>query len=329
MSPPAPLSRRTLLGAAARLAIAGAIVPAGANPSPRPPRFLLAWGRRGSELGEFIAPIGLAIDSRDQVYVTDFKNQRVQQFTIEGRFLAGFPVQAQPGGLAVDAAGLIYVAHWSLHKIAIYAPDGKPVREWGKQGNGDGEFRLPGGIAIARDGSVYVADQGNSRIQRFARDGRFLAKWGELGSGPGQFGAGKAPGSRFAGPQFLALDRAGNVYATDTATCRVQKFTPEGKFLLAWGRADNSPGGFGSSAPVSVAGPIALCVDRRDRVWVSATNHLVQQFGPDGRFRVAIGGKGSGPGEFSTPHSLALDRSGNLYVADVGNNRIQKFAPEG
>src|SRR5439155_9621855 len=156
MSALVPVSRRAFLGAAARFALAGALSPVCAGPPSRPPRFLLSWGRRGKAPGEFDSPIGIALDSHDQLHVTDFKNQRVQRFTSEGAFIAAFPVPAQPGGIALDAAGLIHVAHWSLHKIAVYAPDGKLVRDWGKLGTGDGDFRLPGGIAIARDGSVYV-----------------------------------------------------------------------------------------------------------------------------------------------------------------------------
>ena len=89
-----------------------------------------------------------------------------------------------------------------------------------------------------------MPDQGNSRVQKFTRDGKFVGKWGELGKEPGQFGGGQGAGGRFAGPQFVAFDRAGNVYTTDAALDRVQKFTSDGKLLAFWGSESAEPGGF-------------------------------------------------------------------------------------
>jgi sugar lactone lactonase YvrE len=177
---------------------------------------------------------------------------------------------------------------------------------------------------------LYVPDQGNSRVQKFTREGAFAGKWGELGREPGQFGGDQAAGGRFAGPQFVAFDAAGNVYTTDAAMDRVQKFTAAGELLSHWGNESAEPGGFGpppsyDGQPV-MGGPISLCVDRQDRVWVSATNNRVQQFSNDGKYLQGIGGEGTEPGQFDLPHGIALDSKGNLYVADTMNSRIQKFA---
>jgi sugar lactone lactonase YvrE len=190
---------------------------------------------------------------------------------------------------------------------------------------------LPGSIAIGPDELVYIPDQGNSRVQTFTREGTFVRKFGTLGSEPGQFGGGQAPGGRFAGPQFVAFDRAGNVYTTDAALDRVTKFTPDGTLLAHWGNESDGPGGFGppprtpEGTPV-MGGPISICVDAEDRVWVSATNHRVQQFTNAGEYLCGVGGEGVGPGEFDRPHGIALDSQGRLYVCDTMNDRIQKFA---
>lgn len=320
-SDPNCVTRRGLL----LLALAGCL-PAIAGRADAAPRFLAQWGQHGKGEGEFDAPIAIAVSADDRIFVTDFKSQRVQQFLPDGRFVSAFAVQSQPGGLAVDGEGLVYVAHWNLHKVAVYTRAGQLVREWGKQGAGDGEFRLPGGMAVGKDSSLYVADQGNGRIQKFSREGQFLLKWGGHGDGPGLFGGDRAPGSRFAGPQFVALDRAGNVYATDTVMCRVQKFTAEGKHLRTWGSRDAAPGGFGGGNQ-PITGPIALCVDRQDRVWVGATNHRVQQFDGTGRVRAVLEGAGGERGPFHVPHGLVVDRRGHLYVVDTGNARVVKFDP--
>jgi sugar lactone lactonase YvrE len=296
-----------------------------------PPKFLLEWGEHGKGKGEFDACVGIAIGKNDEVYTAEFRNQRVQRFTSEGKFLGAFPVQPHAGGLAVDADGIVYVAHWNSNKVAAYSPTGMLLREWGQKGTADGEFRLPGSIAIGPDGLVYVPDQGNSRVQKFTRDGKFVGQWGELGKEPGQFGGGQSAGGRFAGPQFVAFDRAGNVYTTDAALDRIQKFTPEGKLLAFWGTESADPGGFGppplnKDGTPGMGGPISLCVDRQDRVWVSATNNRVQQFTNDGKYLRGIGGEGIEPGHFHLPHGIVLDSRDCLYVADTMNTRIQKFA---
>ena len=198
-------------------------------------------------------------------------------------------------------------------------------------GTADGEFRLPGSIALGPDGLLYVPDQGNSRVQKFTPDGKFVAKWGEHGKEPGQFGGGQPAGGRFAGPQFVAFDRAGNVYTTDAALDRIQKFTPDGKLLAFWGSESAEPGGFGppplnKDGTPGMGGPIALCVDRQDRVWVSATNSRVQQFTNEGKYLRGVGGDGTEAGRFHLPHGVALDSHDCLYVADTMNARIQKFA---
>jgi sugar lactone lactonase YvrE len=293
-------------------------------------RFLLAWGSHGSLEGEFSACVGIAIGAEDTVYTAEFRNERVQRFTPDGKFLGAFSVQPHAGGLAVDQEGNVYVAHWNSNKLAAYSPDGALLREWGQQGTGEGDFRLPGSVALGPDGLLYVPDQGNSRVQKFTREGTFVGQWGSLGSEPGQFGGDQPEGGRFAGPQFVAFDQAGNVYTTDAALDRVQKFTPEGELLLHWGNESAEPGGFGPpplyEGQPTMGGPISLCVDRQDRVWVSATNHRVQQFTNDGQYLQGLGGEGTEAGQFDRPHGLALDSQGNLYVADTMNSRIQKFA---
>jgi|GEM_PF-3714056 len=77
-----------------------------------------------------------------------------------------------------------------------------------------------------------------------------------------------------------------------------------------------------------MGGPIGICVDRHDRVWVSTTNNRVQQFTNQGMFLRAVGGKGTDPVQFHLPHELALDSHDCLYVADTMNWRIQKFATD-
>jgi tripartite motif-containing protein 71 len=306
------------------------------------PRFLREWGEEGSEPGEFHFPIGIAINAADEIFVTDFYNDRVQKFSVDGKLLAVIPVLPNPGGIAISRSGDLYLAHFAERKreerktdrISVYDSAGKLLRQWGRTGSNDGEFDCPGGLAVRQNGRVYVADQTNRRVQVFDGEGRFLFKWGEHGSKLGQFGGKVSIRSRVGGPQFLAFDSEGNLYTTEGSEGRVQKFTPGGKFLLAWGDNEVKPGSFGGTfsgfegRKVTLQGPVALCIDKRDRVWVSAVCGRIQRFTAEGEYLGGFGSEGTKPGEFFAPHGLAFDSHGHLYIVDAFNHRVQKFAVE-
>lgn len=320
-------------------AVAEEVTP-GAGPSVR---FSKTWGGHGSAPGQFNLPIGIAVGASGEVFVTDHYNDRVQRFDGEGKLIACFTVLPNPGGIGIDTAGNLYIAHFAaalLDKdkpnagdfITVYAPDGTLLRQWGQRGTGDGEFNCPGGVAVGKDGRVYVADQTNHRIQVFDTSGKFLLKWGEHGNAQGQFGGADAAYSRTGGPQFVALDAAGHVWTTEGLNCRVQSFTSEGKFLAAWGDSADRPGSLGAffiqpnGAKGRLQGPIAVCVDAADRLWISAVSGRVQQFAQDGTYLCGVGeGQGDAEGQFFIPHGIALDGKGHLYVVDALNHRVQKF----
>ena len=332
----------TRLAALASLLAPLALLAQGAKsdgPPPKPAaRFLLEWGTHGDKPGQFNFPIGVMVTPAGEVLVSDFYNARVQRFSSDGKLLASFATLPNPGGIALDADGNVYLTHFSAMKtkeekkpdrVSVYAPDGKRLREWGKTGIGDGEFDYPGGIAVSARERVYVADQTNRRVQVFDRTGKFLAKWGEYGVKEGQFGGNVSPKSRVGGPQFVALDRDGNVYTTEGSVGRVQKFTADGKFLLAWGNNDDKPGSFGGrydGRPAGLQGPVGICLDGKGRVWVTSVGGRVQQFTPDGKFLGRFGAPGEKAGQFVAPHGVAVDGKGHLYVVDSFNHRVQKFA---
>jgi tripartite motif-containing protein 71 len=320
-------SRRAFLKTSALAGLGCSFIPRvnASDPTLKPPQFLKEWGKKGTGPGEFNSPIGIAINQADEIFITEARNNRVQKFTADGKWLATFPVAAFPGGIAVDRAGHVYIAPLMLGKICVYDAKGKLIREWGKIGKGDGELDQPGGIVLGPDSNVYVADQINRRVQKFSRLGKFLGKWGEYGTKPGQFGGNIPRPQRVGGPHFLAFDGKGHIYTTEASVGRIQKFATDGKFLLAWGNNGTEPGGFGGR-PKNLPGPIALCFDKQERVWVSATNNRVQQFTADGKFLRGFGGAGNQPGQFHIPHGLAINSRGHLFVVDAQNHRLQKFA---
>ena len=298
--------------------------------------FVAEWGGKGDADGQFHSPIGIAISKHDVLYVTDLNNARIQKFDTDGEFLGGFALpsdieerkHSQTPGIAIDDNGLIYVSFMLQHRISVFSDSGEVVRAWGTLGNGPGQLNGPGGLALGKDNVLYVADQRNHRIQVFSSTGEYIKAWGDHGTEIGQFGGLEPNGSRFGGPHFVAMDFESRLYTTEGTGSRVQRFDENGKADLTWGNAGNEPGGFGAlktGFSKNPFGPIAIMVDRSDRVWVSSLNDRVQAFSPDGEFLFGIGTTGDGPAEFSRPHGMAMDSEGHLYVCDSSNHRIQKF----
>lgn len=307
---------------------------------PPPPRFVTQWGHQGKAAGEFDFPIGIAVSAADEVFVSDFKNSRVQRFTADGEFLSAIATAMFPGGLGIDGDGNLYVAHFGIppsryegprqrDKIAVYSPDGKPLCEWGQTGTGDGEFDEPGDVEIVGD-EVYVADQCNRRVQVFDRQGKFLRKWGQKGFGAGEFGGNPHPKAFFAGPTFLAIDKAGQVFTSEGPLCRIQVFTAGGRSLRQWGDNADAPGKLGgyftAFEPRNMRGPMGICFDGQGRLWVASLSGRIQQFTAEGEYLAGFGQEGTGPGQFYAPHGLAIDSRDSLYVVDAFNHRVQKFA---
>jgi hypothetical protein len=208
-----------------------------------------------------------------------------------------------PYGLAVDAAGNVYVAA-SNDRVVRFDRYGNPVKVWGATGTGAGQFRNPAGIAVDRAGNVYVADRDNARVQKFDGEGNLLAI---IGAG------------LFNHPWSVAVDPAGNIYVSDDRVAR--KFDAQGNLQLEFGD-------FAYPSLTLVQTGIAL--DPLGNVLVLEANRFrVNRFSPDGTLIAQFGTFGSGDGQLVYPSALVVDWWGNTYITDTGNNRVQKFDPAG
>jgi DNA-binding beta-propeller fold protein YncE len=189
----------------------------------------------------------------------------------------------------------------------------------GGPGTEPGLFQRPRDVAVAPDGSLYIADTENNRIQHLARDGSVLHSWGSFAD----ITQGEAPPGTFFQPWGLAIAPDGSVYVADTWNYRIQKFTPDGKFVAMWGYAGQG------EAPEAFWGPRDVEVDQQGRVLVSDTgNKRIVIFGPDGEYISQFGSEGFEPGQFYESIGISLDQQGNLYVADTWNQRVQVFAQD-
>jgi sugar lactone lactonase YvrE len=201
-----------------------------------------------------------------------------------------------------------------------------PGESWGHKADGKPYGSL-GACVVAPNGVVWVVDRCGQPDNNACKDRpeNPILAFDTSGKQIKSFGAGL-----FTNPHGMDVDKGGNVWVTDTAEHIVVKFSPEGKVLLTLGKKDVKGDGedvFNAPSDVLVAPNGNIFVEDGHG---GKTNHRIVKFSPDGKFIMAWGTEGSGPGQLSTDlHSLAMDSQGRLFVADRGNARIQIFDQNG
>ncbi len=284
----------------------------GARADLAPPVYVGQWGTPGSGPGQFLGPMGIAVDGLGNVYVGDTGNNRYSKFTGQGVYVAssGHGDHFCPIYIALSQQGDVFTCGMCWYDL-IYRFDaaGNFVKSWGTYGTAPGQFHNPQGIVVDPDGNILLCDPHNNRITKFDQNGTYLSSWGGPGSAPGRFNL----------PRGIAVDLAGNIYVTEDGNSRIQKFSKTGAFLLMWGSSGTGNGQFND--------PTGICVDASGLVYVADKyNYRIQVFDENGNYPTKWGSKGSGNGQFNSPNGIAVDAFGNVYATDDSNCRIQKFA---
>ena len=270
-----------------------------------------AFGRTGSGEGEFLYPRAIALAADGSVWVID-KTGRAQHFSPDGKFLSSFSMPlaeaGKPTGLAIGPEGYLYVADTHYHRVLVFSPDGRLVRQFGRFGREDGCFLYPTHVAFAPDGRIFVSEYGgNDRISVFSPDGNFLRSFGSPGEGAGQF-------SR---PAAMAVDSArGRLYIADACNHRIAVYDLDGRPLGCFGSVGDGPGELRYPYGLSLLGDGSLAV-------CEFGNNRVQVFGPDGRSLRVCGEAGRALGQLAYPWGVAVDGRRRAFVVDAGNNRVQ------
>lgn len=274
-------------------------------------RFALAWGRQGVGSGDFLKPFGIAADSSGNIYVADTYNSRIQVFDSSGTFMKSWGQKgtgsgnlARPWDVTVDSEGTVYVADTYNCRVQKFDVNGVYLGQWGQKGKGSGDFAFLSGIAVGPDSAIYTVDAKLNRVQVFDNQGRFLRSWGNKGKGSGSF----------VSPFGLTVDGNGNVYVADSKMRRVQKFDSQGRFLAAF--TDR------------LTYPVDVAIDQAsgNLLILDAASHLIWEMSPTGQNLRSYGGPGRSSGQFVEPYGLCADGASNVFVADTGNCRVQKFS---
>ena len=253
-----------------------------------------------------------------------------------------------PRGLVLDEAGNLLVADQVGYRVVMLTPEGEVLLVAGGNApgySGDGGPALlasldsPRGLARDSQGNLYIADAGNHRVRRVGLDGNIETIAGngrDESSGDGR----PAALAGLASPGGLALDREGNLYISEAGGNRVRQVTPEGVIRTIAGPGSGLGDPFwGDALLAELHSPDGLAVDSNGSVYVADTaNHLVRKVTPYGEMSV-IAGTGvagfSGDGgpasqaQLQFPGGVAVDESGNIFVADSGNNRVRRVDPAG
>jgi hypothetical protein len=214
----------------------------------------------------------------------------------------------------------------------------------GTPGTADGQgaaaqFMIPFGVAVDGVGNAFVTDLQACTIRKITPAGVVSTFAGTAGSCGSADGAGAA--ARFFNPAGVAVDASGNVYVADTLNCTIRKVTPDGVVSTlagtagVWGAVD------GTGTAALFTAPWGVAVDGAGNVYVAdsngGNNNLLRKITPRGVVTTLAGtpgirGSADGVGaaaQFNRPYGVAVDGSGNVYVADTSNSTIRKVTPDG
>ncbi|MBX2923721.1 MAG: IPT/TIG domain-containing protein [Chitinophagaceae bacterium] len=240
-----------------------------------------------------------------------------------------------PFGVAVDASGNVYVTDEYNYRIRKITSSGTVSTLAGStEGYADGtgataKFYYPTGIALDVSGNLYVADLNNDRIRKITSSGTVSTL---AGSAEG-YADGMGATAMFYDPWGVATDASGNVYVADINNHLIRKITPTGTVSTLAGSTAGYADGTGATAMFYY--PAGVAVDASDNIYVADQgNNRIRKITPSGTVSTLAGsawGYADGAGaaaKFNSPTSVAVDASGNIYVADHYNHRIRKITQE-
>ncbi|UNL86829.1 peptidyl-alpha-hydroxyglycine alpha-amidating lyase family protein [Priestia koreensis] len=247
------------------------------------------WGKN-----IFKSPHGLEIDLHDNIWITDITLNKVYKFSSNGTLLKTFG-----SDYPFYMEGALRVRNELPH-----FPTG--MDEY--------TFARPTDLTVYDDGSFVVSDgYRNHRIVKFNKDGKFMWERNELGNGPEAFNL----------PHGISHDKQGNLYVADRNNARIQVLNKNGDYITSWRQKE-------------IGRPFGVEVGDDEKVYVvDGGNSLYPEHGKGSNQVIVLNKKGVilnrfgkwgvGKGQLEVPHDIAVDKEGNIFVAELRNERLQEF----
>ena len=253
------------------------------------------------------APLGLAVDSASNLYITDHANGRIRKVDQEG-------IITTVAGSGVGFAG-----------------DGGPATK--------ASMQEPVAVAVDDSGRIYIADRDNNRVRAVDTDGTISTLAGNGSTGPDRI-EGPATEAALGLPVGVAAGPEGVVYISDEPAHRVYKVGVDGTMttFAGTGKAGYSGDG-GQATEAELNGPYGLTTDARGNVYIADyENHAIRVVDRNGTIRTVAGsgtagfsgdGKSATRAQLNGPYAVAVDDSGAMYIADTENGRVRRVDPAG
>ncbi|MGA2177433.1 MAG: PKD domain-containing protein [Verrucomicrobiota bacterium] len=255
---------------------------------------------------------------------------------------------ANPFGVAVYVSGNLFIADTYNMRIREVRTDGiiTTVAGNGTDGySGDGgpatnaELYSPGGVAVDAFGNLFIADNGNNRIRKVGTNGIITTVAGDGTAGYSGDGS-AATNAELRNPCAVAVDASGNLFIADESNQRIRKVGTSGIITTVAGNGtDGYSGDGGPATNAELYSPCDVAVDASGNLFiVDESNQRIRKVGTNGIITTVAGNGAygySGDGGLATnaelyyPVGVAVDPSGNLFIADYGNQRIREVVFEG
>jgi sugar lactone lactonase YvrE len=264
---------------------------------------------------QLISPNGIAVDSKNLVYIADSKVRAIFIINID----TGEYSMIKNGsnakfqwllGLAIDDTDRLFAADSGLRHVAVFDKDHKF-----EAAISEGLY-APGGLAVDNENRLlYVTDAEQDLVLVYDADPPFklIRKMGK----PGTAHTSTLPGE-FAKPVGVAVDQDGNVFVSDTWNNRIEVFDANGTYIRAFGEAGDGPGYF--------ARPKGISIDGDGHIWVAdGMQDRVQVFTPEGRLLIYMGDHGLLPGQFQSLTNVMVDKNNRVLTTELYPGRLQVF----
>jgi sugar lactone lactonase YvrE len=308
-------------------------------------------------------PTSVAVDAVGNLYIADSSNHRIRKVatsgvmsTVAGTGVPGYSGDGGPAtsallngpvGVALDASGNLFIADYVSQRVRKVTPGGviTTIAGNGSQGyNGDGgpatsaQLNEPWGLAVDASGDVFIADVINQRVRMVTPAGVISTVAG-MGA-PGFAGdGGPATNAQLQFPSGVAVDRHGDLFIADSGNNSVREVTPDGMINTFAGSDFQGFGGDGGPATsADLYDPTGVAVDSSgDLFVVDHNNNCIRKVTPNGIINTVVGTESAGfsgdggpalSATLNAPMGMAVDTSGDLFIADYGNDRIRKVTPQ-